>query len=198
MCVLGKLRHTQVEGARQAIALYEEILRSFPDDRGSQWLLNIAYMATGRYPSGVPKPYLIPNLTLRRDTTFPPFFDVAHEVGAAVNGLALGARYALVALGFVIIYRATGVINFAQGALVALGAYLTYAFANGAELPFALAVLLAVLCALGCHARNRSVLSRQASRSMSGGGVVGMIGVPLWKRSPAASPPGGRTRSSPR
>ena len=46
------------------------------------------------------------------------------------NGLALGARYALVALGFVIIYRATGVINFAQGGLVAIGAYLTYAFAN--------------------------------------------------------------------
>jgi len=90
VCVLGKLRHTQVEGARQAIALHEEILRSFPDDRGSQWLLNIAYMATGRYPSAVPKPYLIPNLTLRRDTTFPPFFDVAHEVGAAVNGLAGG------------------------------------------------------------------------------------------------------------
>jgi len=62
-------------------------------------------------------------------------------------GLALGARYALVALGFVIIYRATGVINFAQGGLVALGAYLTYAFANGAGLPFALAVVLAVLCA---------------------------------------------------
>jgi branched-chain amino acid transport system permease protein len=62
-------------------------------------------------------------------------------------GLALGARYALVALGFVIIYRATGVINFAQGGLVALGAYLTYAFANGAEMPFALAVLLAVACA---------------------------------------------------
>ena len=39
------------------------------------------------------------------------------------NGLALGARYALVALGFVIIYRATGVINFAQGSLVLLGAY---------------------------------------------------------------------------
>jgi branched-chain amino acid transport system permease protein len=47
-----------------------------------------------------------------------------------VAGLALGARYALVALGFVIIYRATGVINFAQGGLLALGAYLTYAFVN--------------------------------------------------------------------
>jgi len=63
------------------------------------------------------------------------------------NGLSLGARYALVALGFVIIYRATGVINFAQGGLVAIGAYLTYAFANGANLPFALAVIAAVACA---------------------------------------------------
>jgi branched-chain amino acid transport system permease protein len=63
------------------------------------------------------------------------------------NGLSLGARYALVALGFVIIYRATGVINFAQGGLVAVGAYLTYAFANGAALPFAVAVILAIACA---------------------------------------------------
>jgi branched-chain amino acid transport system permease protein len=62
-------------------------------------------------------------------------------------GVAVGARYALVALGFVIIYRATGVINFAQGALVALGAYLTYAFANSAALPFFVAVVLALVAA---------------------------------------------------
>ena len=61
-----------------------------------------------------------------------------------VAGLALGARYALVALGFVIIYRATGVINFAQGGLLALGAYFTYAFANTADLPFALAAVAAI------------------------------------------------------
>lgn len=77
------------------------------------------------------------------------------------NGLALGARYALVALGFVIIYRATGVINFAQGALVALGAYLTYAFANGAQLPFALAVLLAVVCAATFGAGVERVVLRR-------------------------------------
>jgi branched-chain amino acid transport system permease protein len=77
------------------------------------------------------------------------------------NGAALGARYALVALGFVIIYRATGVINFAQGGLVALGAYLTYAFANGAELPFALAVLLAVLCASAFGAGLERVVLRR-------------------------------------
>ena len=55
-------------------------------------------------------------------------------------GLALGARYALVALGFVIIYKATGVINFAQGALLALGTYLTYAIIQGG-VPFWIAVL---------------------------------------------------------
>jgi branched-chain amino acid transport system permease protein len=56
-------------------------------------------------------------------------------------GLALGARYALVALGFVIIYKATGVINFAQGALLALGAYVAYALVNSAGLPFVVAVV---------------------------------------------------------
>lgn len=45
-----------------------------------------------------------------------------------MQGVAIGAQYALVALGFVIIYRATGVINFAQGGFVVLGAYLAYDF----------------------------------------------------------------------
>jgi branched-chain amino acid transport system permease protein len=87
------------------------------------------------------------------------------------GGLALGARYALVALGFVIIYRATGVINFAQGALVALGAYLTYAFANGAALPFAVAVLLAVICA----ALFGATVERVVLRRMVGEPVFAVI-----------------------
>ena len=62
----------------------------------------------------------------------------------AFSGVALGARYALVALGFVIIYKATSVINFAQGALLALGAYLAYALINDASLPFWVAVAGAV------------------------------------------------------
>ena len=64
------------------------------------------------------------------------------QLGAA--GLALGSRYALVALGFVVIYRATGVINFAQGSFVALGAYLAYNFHQTWGLPFLAAVLLAI------------------------------------------------------
>lgn len=76
-------------------------------------------------------------------------------------GSALGARYALVALGFVVIFRATGVINFAQGGLVAVGAYLTYQLAEESGLPFALAVVLAVaLCGLLGALIERLVLAR--------------------------------------
>jgi len=59
-------------------------------------------------------------------------------------GLALGSRYALVALGFVVIFKASGVINFAQGALVPLGAYLAFNFNQTWDLPFALSLLMAV------------------------------------------------------
>ena len=67
----------------------------------------------------------------------------------AFSGIAQGASYALVALGFVIIYKATGVINFAQGALVLAGGYFAYQFLDKWGLPFPLAVLLAMIsCAI--------------------------------------------------
>ena len=47
-----------------------------------------------------------------------------------LNGLALGAAYALVALGFVLILNATGAINFAQGDMVMLGGYAAVALAR--------------------------------------------------------------------
>jgi branched-chain amino acid transport system permease protein len=43
-----------------------------------------------------------------------------------VSGLALGSISALVALGFIVTYKATGIINFAQGGLVTLGGYLGF------------------------------------------------------------------------
>jgi branched-chain amino acid transport system permease protein len=80
-------------------------------------------------------------------------------------GSALGARYALVALGFVVIFRATGVINFAQGGLVALGAYVAYDFTQNVGLPFTLAVVLAVLaCGVVGALVERLVLSRMVGQ----------------------------------
>ena len=43
------------------------------------------------------------------------------------SGLTVGAIYALVALGFTLIYNASDVINFAQGEFVMLGAYSAWA-----------------------------------------------------------------------
>ena len=80
-------------------------------------------------------------------------------------GVALGARYALVALGFVVIYRATRVINFSQGAFVALGGYLTYSFHQTWDLPFGIAVVLAVLVSGACGmAVERLILRRVVGR----------------------------------
>src|SRR3989442_9917456 len=80
-----------------------------------------------------------------------------------IQGIALGAVYALIALGFVIVYKATQVINFAQGELVLLGAYLVYAF-NQTALPFAASVALAVVV----MAALRWALERTILRPMGG------------------------------
>ncbi len=40
-----------------------------------------------------------------------------------INGLSLGSIYALIAFGFVLVYKATGIINFAHGSILLLGAY---------------------------------------------------------------------------
>jgi branched-chain amino acid transport system permease protein len=80
-------------------------------------------------------------------------------------GLATGASYALVALGFVIIYKATGVINFAQGGLLALGAYMTYAFINDVGMPFWLALILgAAATAVVGASTERLVLRRMVGQ----------------------------------
>ncbi|MBC8275223.1 MAG: branched-chain amino acid ABC transporter permease [Chloroflexi bacterium] len=68
-----------------------------------------------------------------------------------VIGIAVGSVYSIVALGFVLIYKATGIFNLAQGSLMCLGAYLCYVFSITIGLPFYLAVILtlAVGFALG-------------------------------------------------
>ncbi|HKX74005.1 MAG TPA: branched-chain amino acid ABC transporter permease [Acidimicrobiia bacterium] len=56
-------------------------------------------------------------------------------LNALINGVALGAVYALLALGFVIIFKATQVVNFAHGSLAAVGAFLTAALATIYQFP---------------------------------------------------------------
>lgn|SRR5574341_1331340 len=65
-----------------------------------------------------------------------------------LTGLTNGAIFALVALGFVLIYKASDVINFAQGDLLMVGAYITFAFIAQFGLPWSVGVLLALLVAV--------------------------------------------------
>jgi len=57
------------------------------------------------------------------------------------TGLGVGSIYALVALGFVLIYRATNVVNFAQGDFAMLGAFSMVVLAIDLEWPYWLAIL---------------------------------------------------------
>ena len=67
------------------------------------------------------------------------------------GGLTIGAIYALVALGFSLIYRTIGLVNFAQGGLLMLGAYVGAILLSEAGIPFPLAIVAAfvVVGALG-------------------------------------------------
>lgn len=65
-----------------------------------------------------------------------------------LSGVAVGGVYSLVGLGLVLIYKATGILNIAQGAVVMVTAFITYFLSVQVGLPFFLAVLLSVLLAM--------------------------------------------------
>ena len=79
-----------------------------------------------------------------------------------LGGLLAGTMYSLVAIGFVLIYKASGVFNFAQGAML-LFAALTFVSLHDQGVPFALALLLTVIVmSLGALLIERLVLRHLA------------------------------------
>jgi branched-chain amino acid transport system permease protein len=82
-----------------------------------------------------------------------PFSDIASSpaffVEVLIGGIAAGLMYSLVALGFVLIYKASGVFNFAQGVMVLFAALtLVGLLERGVPVPVALAATAAVMIAL--------------------------------------------------
>ena len=61
-----------------------------------------------------------------------------------ISGITSGAVYALIALGFVMIYKAAGVMNFAQGQIVTLGAYFAVTFRDQMEFSYPASFVCAV------------------------------------------------------
>jgi branched-chain amino acid transport system permease protein len=70
---------------------------------------------------------------------------MAKIIEILLNGLSMGSIYALLALGFVLIFKSTGILNFAQGELAMVGAFICYSFAMLFHLPYLVAFLIALL-----------------------------------------------------
>jgi branched-chain amino acid transport system permease protein len=88
-----------------------------------------------------------------------------------LNGLVIGSIYALVGLGFVIIYKSSSILNFAQGEFLMLGAYVCLAIFAGGKVPFwaAFALTLAFSALLGV------LMERILLRPMIGEPVISVI-----------------------
>jgi branched-chain amino acid transport system permease protein len=87
-----------------------------------------------------------------------------------LTGITIGAIYALVALGFSIIYNASHVINFAQGEFVMIGGMTTVSLVDGGmPLPLAIAIAVLVAAAVGL------LLEKLAIERAHGASVVTLI-----------------------
>jgi branched-chain amino acid transport system permease protein len=91
-----------------------------------------------------------------------------------ITGLATGGVYALVALGLVLIYKASDVINFAQGDLLMVGAYVGWALTT-AGLPFP----VAFVATLGIAGLIGLLVERLVLRRMIGEPIIAVIIVTL-------------------
>ena len=80
-----------------------------------------------------------------------------------VSGLSTGSVYALVALGFNVVFKSTGAINFAQGEWVMMGGMVA-ATAYAAQLPLALAVLCALLVVVAIGLLSEWLVVRRLAR----------------------------------
>jgi len=88
-----------------------------------------------------------------------------------LNGLVIGSIYALVGLGFVIIYKSSSILNFAQGELLMLGAYVFLAIFTTYRVPFVAAFALT----LGFSVVLGVLMERVLLRPMIGEPVISVI-----------------------
>jgi branched-chain amino acid transport system permease protein len=73
--------------------------------------------------------------------------ELIRSLGFIIPGLSKGLVYALIGLGFVLVYKCTGVFNLAVGEMMVLGGYLLYAFSVQLGIPIWGAVALSIVAA---------------------------------------------------
>jgi branched-chain amino acid transport system permease protein len=120
---------------------------------------------------------------------------MAKFVGLFGSGLAEGALICLVAFGFLLIYKATGVVNFAQGELVTLGAYLALwasdSLGLAIVLAYALSITLMFFVGVAVERAAFAPLRRQSVHVV----VISTLGAAIVIRSLISLWQGGATRA---
>lgn len=85
----GRGQYSMRSGPESAIKIYKRILAKYPDDAQSIWLLNLAYMAIGQWPDGVPVKFRMPEEVFRQRGNI-HFDNVAITAGVDARGISGG------------------------------------------------------------------------------------------------------------
>jgi len=109
-----------------------------------------------------------------------------------ILGLGTGALYALSGQGLVLIYRGSGVVNFAQGAVGMVAAFLFYALRDDHGVPALAAMLIAVAAAVLIGVAIHLLIMRQLRRSSP---LVRLVSAPSLSSTPLGI--GGRNSTLP-
>lgn len=96
-----------------------------------------------------------------------------------VIGIASGSAYALVSVGLVLTYKATGVFNFAQGSTAMVGAFAYYSFSVDMHLPAPAAIALTLFVVAPIAGALLDLLLRQVGHSSPAAQIVATLGVSL-------------------
>lgn len=104
---------------------------------------------------------------------------VAELLQVVVSGASVGSVYALVALGLVLLYRTTRILNFAHGDIGVLGTFIAYTLLRQLNLPFGLSFVLALAAAAAIGGLIYLLLVRPAKNQTELGLLILTLGLAL-------------------
>ncbi|GAB6059789.1 branched-chain amino acid ABC transporter permease [Desulfonatronum parangueonense] len=114
-----------------------------------------------------------------------------------INGLTLGLIYALIAVGYTMVYGVIQLINFAHGEIYMLGAFFCVTFITMVGLPFYVAILMAVICCMLCGILLDIIAYRPLRKAPRLAALITAIGMSIFLQNVALIIWGSRSRPFP-